>query len=139
MKNKGKNKINNKNVLLILGLVYTLVSILAVISYISRMNTISTTPVTVASVLGSIWWQILMIVLFIVAYIFYTKKPILGALLETIMGIAMIAYILVSIWMMGIDIFAFIIEMIYPLILICHGLLEVKKITQKSKTKKSTV
>lgn len=133
------NNLKSKNILLILGIVYTLISILAVISYVSRMNTISSTPVTVASVFSAAWWQLLMIVLFAVTYILYTKKPVLGTLLEIIMGIAMLVYIIISVAMMGIDIFALIIELIYPLVLTFHGLMEFKKISKKSKTKKSTI
>ena len=142
MKNNSKSKskgLANKSILLILGVVYTLVSILAVSSYVSTMNAISTTPVTIASVLGSVWWQILMIALFGVAYILYTKKPVLGALLEIIMGMAMLVYIIISISLMGIDIVALIIELVYPLILIMHGLVEFKKINKKRKTRKSTI
>ena len=142
MKNKNKskdNRLKNKSILLILGTIYTLISILAVISYVSRMNNISTTPVTFGSILGSIWWQILMIVLFVVAYVLYTKKPILGALIEIIMGMSMLAYMVISVAMMGIDILALFIELIYPLVLIFHGLIEFKKITRQSKMKKSTI
>lgn len=138
-KSKKTNNLKSKNILLILGIVYTLISILAVISYVSRMNTISSTPVTVASVFGAAWWQLLMIVLFAVTYILYTKKPVLGTLLEIIMGIAMLVYIIISVAMMGIDIFALIIELIYPLVLTFHGLMEFKKISKKSKTKKSMI
>lgn len=126
-------KLKSKNVVLVLGLIYTLISILAVISYVSRINTISTTPVTVVSVLGSIWWQILMVVLFGVVYVLYSKKPTLGTLLEMIMGIAMIVYIMISVVMIGIDIFALLIELMYPLILIFHGFIEYKKVTKNLK------
>ena len=136
MKNKSiKGKRNN--LLLILGIIYLLISILAVTSYVSRMNTISTTPVTFSSILSSIWWQLLMIAFFVIAYILYIKKPLLGALTELIMGIAMLVYIVISVCIMGINILALLIELIYPLILISHGLMELKKI--KRKTKKSTV
>lgn len=142
-KNKSKiyknNKLTNKNILLILGVVYALVTILAVISYVSRMNTISSTPVTIASVLGSVWWQIIMIVLFAVGYVLYSKKPALGALIEMIMGMAMLVYIVISVAMMGIDLFALIIELIYPLILIFHGLIEFIKFKSKSNVKRSTI
>ena len=47
---KKKTKFEEKNVLLILGIIYALITILAVVSYVSKMNNISTTPVTVGSV-----------------------------------------------------------------------------------------
>ena len=144
MKNEGKrvirgkikNKINNKSVVLILGLVYTLITLLAVISYVSRMNTISSTPLTFAAMLSDIWWQILMIILFAVTYVLYIKKTIWGTLLEIIMGMAMLVYMVIGIAIVGINVFALIIELVYPLILVFHGLLEFKKIT---KIKKSTI
>ena len=136
---KKKTKLAGKNVLLILGLVYTLISILAVVSYVSNMNNISTTPVTVGSVLGAVWWQILMIILFAVAYILYTKKTKLGILLEIIMGIAMLVYIIVSIWSMGLDLLAIVIEMIYPVILVSHGLTQLKSLNMKIKRKKRSI
>lgn len=139
MKEKKKTKLQSKNILLVLGLIYTLISILAIISYVSKMNAISTTPVTFGSVLSAVWWQILMIALFAVIYILYTKKTILGTLFEVIMGMAMLVYIVISVATMGIDMFALIIELIYPLILIFHGLVEFKKINKKSKRKKSTL
>lgn len=138
-KTKNKSNLKSKNILLILGVIYTLISILAVVSYVSKMNTISTTPVTIGSVLASVWWQILMITLFAVSYILYTKKPILGILTEILMGLAMLVYIVISVATMGIDFLALIIEIIYPLILVLHGLAEFKKLNKKAKRKKSTV
>lgn len=139
MKENKKTKIQGKSMLLILGIIYTLISILAIISYVSKMNAISTTPVTFGSVLGAVWWQILMIFLFAITYMLYTKKPMLGILFEVIMGMAMLVYILISVATMGINIFALIIELIYPLILVFHGLVEFKKLNKKSKTKRSTI
>ena len=131
-----KSKLKNKSIILILGTIYTLISILAVISYVSAMNTISTTPVTLSSIFSAVWWQLLMIILFGVVFILYSKKQILGILLEIIMGISMLVYMLISIWMMGINILALLVELIYPVILTVHGTLELKKL---SKTKKSAV
>lgn len=126
MKKEKGNKLKSKYVLL-LGIIYTLISILAVISYVSKMNSISTTPVTLMSVLGAVWWQILMIILFAITYVLYNKKTILGTLLEVIMGLAMFVYIIISVATMGINILALVIELIYPLVLVFHGLLEFKK------------
>jgi len=139
MKEKKETKFQSKNILLILGVIYALISILAIITYVSKMNTISTTPVTIASVTGASWWQILMIVLFAVGYILYVKKPTLGSLLEIAMGMSMLIYIIISVATMGIDIFALIIELIYPLILIFHGLIEFKRLNKKKKSKMSTL
>lgn len=133
--NKKKTKLKNKSIILILGIVYTLITILAVISYVSKMNTISTTPVTIGSVIGSIWWQLLMIVLFAVTYVLYTKKTVLGILTEIIMGIAMLVYIVITVATMGINFLALVIELIYPLILIIHGLMELNKSKKQSKIK----
>lgn len=134
-----KNKLQSKNILLILGVVYTLISILAIISYVSKMSNISTTPVTLSSVLGSIWWQLLMIVLFAASYFLYNKKIVLGVLLEIIMGMAMLVYIVISIATIGMNLFALIVELIYPLLLIFHGLITFKSLTKKNKIKKSTI
>ena len=143
MKNKVernmKVKTNNKNIVLILGLVYTLISVLAVISYVSRMNTISSTPLTFAAIFSDIWWQMLMIILFVVTYVLYIKKPVLGTILEIIMGMAMLVYMVITIAIIGINAIALLIELIYPLVLIYHGLIEFKKIMKKSKIKKSTI
>lgn len=139
MKEKKKAKLQSKSVLLILGVIYTLISILAVITYVSKMNTVSTTPVTIGSVLGAVWWQILMIILFAVTYIVYNKKDILGILLEIVMGMAMLVYIVISVATMGIDVFAIIVELIYPLILVTHGLICLKKLNKKTRRKKSTI
>lgn len=136
---KTNNKLSGKSVVLILGLVYTLISVIAVISYISRINNISTTSVTFSSIISDIWWQMLMIMLFIVIYVLYAKKTILGAVLEIIMGMAMLVYMVIGIAIVGINIFALIIELVYPLILVFHGLIEFKKISKKSKIKKSTI
>ena len=135
MKNKKQiiKKLEAKNVLLILGVIYTLITILAVVSYISYMKKISTTPVTFSSVLGSILWQIIMITLFASDYIIYSKKKTLGALIETIMGIAMLVYMVVSIALIGANFFAILIELIYPLILVFHGLITFKKYVKKNK------
>ena len=139
---KKKTKFEEKNVLLILGIIYALITILAVVSYVSKMNNISTTPVTVGSVFAAVWWQLLMIVLFAATYILYTKRTNLGILLEIIMGISMLIYILISVWSMGFNFFALIIELIYPLILVNHGLIQLKKtnkkVKEKQKNKKST-
>lgn len=133
MVKRKKNKLKSKNILLILGLIYTLISILAVISYISNMSTISTTPITFNNVLGAVWWQLLMITLFVITYVLYTKKPILATLLEVVMGMAMLVYIVISVATMGVDIFALFVELVYPLVLIFHGLTEFKKLNIKSK------
>ena len=136
MKEKKKNKIESKNIVLILGIVYTLITILAIISYVSKMNSISTTPVTFSTVLGAIWWQILMIVLFAITYILYNKKKMFGTLLEIMMGIAMLIYIVISVAQMGINFLALLIELIYPLILVFHGLKELKTVNKKTKIKR---
>ena len=136
---KTKNKLQGRNVVLVLGIVYALISLLAVISYVSKMNTISTTHVTIESVLSAVWWQILMIALFAITYIMYTKKTVFGILLEVVMGMAMLVYIVISVVTMGIDILALMIELVYPLILVFHGLLELKKLNKKVKRKRSTI
>ena len=136
---KNKSKLKSRNILLILGLVYTLITILAVISYVSKTNSMSTTAVTFGNVLSAVWWQILMIVLFAIAYVLYSKKPIFGMLLEMMIGIAMLVYIVISVAMMGIDFLALVIELVYPLILVLHGLTEFKKLSKKKNTKKSTI
>lgn len=128
-KRKGKNqsKFKNTNIILILGLIYVLITVLAIISYASQMNNMSTTVVTFGTIIGAVWWQILMIGLFVITYILYNKKTILGILLEIIMGIAMLIYIIISVAIMGIDFLALLIELVYPLILTFHGLTELKK------------
>jgi len=136
---KNKSKLKSRNILLILGLAYTLITILAVISYVSKTNSMSTTAVTFGNVLSAVWWQILMIVLFAIAYVLYSKKPIFGMLLEMMIGIAMLVYIVISVAMMGIDFLALVIELVYPLILVLHGLTEFKKLSKKKNTKKSTI
>ena len=71
MKEKKRNKLQSKNVLLILGMIYTLITALAIISYVSTMNNISTTPITFGSVLSTIWFQIVIIILFGISYLLY--------------------------------------------------------------------
>lgn len=122
---------SSKNILLVLGLIYFLITILALVSYVSKMNNISTTDVTFMSVLSSIWWQILMIILFAVTYVMYNKKEFMGALLELVMGLSMLANIVVSVILMGANIFAILIELIYPFVLVCHSLLVIKKIKSR--------
>lgn len=127
-KNKEKRVKSSKNILLILGVIYFLITILAVVSYVSKMNSISTTEVTFMSVLSSIWWQILMIILFAVTYVIYNKNEFLGVLLELVIGLSMLANILVSVILMGANLIAILIELIYPFILVSHSLLVIKKI-----------
>lgn len=122
---------SSKNILLVLGLIYFLITILALVSYVSKMNNISTTDVTFMSVLSSIWWQILMIILFAVTYVMYNKKEFMGALLELVMGLSMLANIVVSVILMGANVFAILIELIYPFVLVCHSLLVIKKIKSR--------
>lgn len=124
---------SSKNILLILGIIYLLITILATVSYVSRMNNISTTKVTFLNVIGSMWWQIIMIILFATTYIAYGKKEFFGALLELIMGLSMLTNIIVSVIIIGANLFAIIIELIYPLILISHSLAVIKKIKIKIK------
>ena len=126
-KTKNRGKQNRCSIILILGLIYALITILAITSYVSNMNSISTTSVTVGTVLGAVWWQILMIILFAVCYILYNRKILFGILLEIIMAMSMLVYIVVSVATMGINFFALIIELIYPLILTFHGLSELKR------------
>ena len=125
MKKNIKQTKNNKkaNIILILGVVYTLITILAIISYVSDMNTISTTNIGFMGVIKAIWWQLLMIALFAITYMLYNKKELLGVLLEIIMGLSMLVYIVISVAMMGANLLAILIELIYPLLLIGHGLL----------------
>lgn len=127
-KNKEKRVNSSKNILLILGVIYFLITILAVVSYVSKMNSISTTEVTFMSVLSSIWWQILMIILFAVTYVIYNKNEFLGVLLELVIGLSMLANILVSVILMGANLIAILIELIYPFVLVSHSLLVIKKI-----------
>lgn len=136
---KKNKKIQSKNVVLILGIIYTLITILAVVSYISKTSSMSTTPVTIGNVMGAVSWQLIMIFLFVVTYLLYTKKTIMGVLLEIVMGMAMLVYIVISVATMGIDLLALIIELIYPLILVFHGLIQFRKINKKKRTKMSTV
>lgn len=125
---------SSKNILLILGIIYFLITILATISYVSRMNNISTTKVTFLSIIGSMWWQIIMIILFVVTYIAYNKKEFLGVLLELVMGLSMLTNILVSVVIIGANLFAIMLELIYPLILISHSLAVIKKLKIKTKS-----
>ena len=134
---KANNKLKTPNIILILGLVYTLITILAIISYVSRIKEISTTVVTFGTVIGDVWWQILMIVLFAICYILYKRRHLFGILLEIIMAMSMLVYIVISVATMGINFIALLIELIYPLVLAFHGLMELKKINkQKSKKRK---
>ena len=136
MKNQKKSGLKNinKNILLILGLIYILITILAATSYISTMSNISTTPITFGSVIGAMWWQLLMIALFIITYILYVKNEKIGVLFQIIMGMSMLAYILVSVVAIGANVLAITIELIYPLILITHGLITLLNIKRKKLT-----
>ena len=136
---KNKRRLYSRNILLILGIIYTLITIVALVSYVSKINSMSTTPITIGSVIEDISWQLIMIALFAITYIVYAKKPVLGVLLEIIMGMAMLVYIVISVAIMGINFLALLIELIYPLILISHGLIEFKKLNKKKKTKRSTI
>ena len=127
MKNMKAKKLQPKNIVLILGTIYTMMTILAVISYVSSMEKISSTPVTFGSVIGAVLWQLVMIVLFVVDYFAYSKKKVLGSVIEVIMGIAMLVYMIISIALIGANLFAIIVELIYPLILVLHGLNTFKK------------
>ena len=133
---KSKTKQNSHNIILILGLIYALITILAVTSYVSNMNSISTTSVTFGTVIGDVWWQILMIVLFAACYILYNRKILFGILLEIIMAMSMLVYIVISVAAMGINLLALIIELIYPFILTFHGLSELKKLNRKNMRKR---
>ena len=132
---RKSNKLKSKNVIAVLGLIYTLITILAIISYVSRIKDISTTVVTFGTVIGDVWWQILMIVLFAVCYILYNRRALLGVLLEIIMAMAMLVYIVISVATMGINFLALLIELIYPLVLTLHGLMELKRINKQTKKK----
>ena len=136
---KEKNKLKSYNVILVFGLVYTLITILAVISYISTMANISTTAITFGNVMSAVWWQILMIALFATCYIMYKNKMLLGILIEIIMSMAMLVYIVISVATMGIDLLALMVELIYPLILASHGLIELKKLNKKAKLKRKRI
>lgn len=133
IKSQKNEQLKSKNILLILGIIYTLLTILAVTSYVSNTNNISTTPVTFISVIGSIWWQLLMIIMFVVTYILYTKKPFLGMLVEIALGVSMLINVIISVAVMGLDLLALTIELIYPVVLITHGFLEFMKLRQKNK------
>ncbi len=135
---RKNNKLKAQNVILLLGLIYILITILAVISYVSRVGEISTTAVTFGTVMNAVWWQILMIILFATCYILYKKKALFGVLLEIIMAMAMLVYIVISVATMGINFLALLIELIYPLILSTHGLLELKKLNRQSKKKRKS-
>lgn len=135
---KNKNRLKPQNIILVLGLVYTLITILAVTSYVSRMKEISTTVVTFGTVMGAVWWQILMIVLFMICYILYNRRKLLGILLEIIMSMSMLVYIVISVATMGINFIALLIELIYPLVLALHGLNELKKLNKQAKKKNIT-
>ena len=132
-KRKNNNRLKVQNIILVLGLVYTLITILATVSYVSSIKDISTTVVTFGTVIGAVWWQILMIVLFTICYILYSKNTLLGIVLELIMAMSMLVYIVISVATMGINFFALLIELIYPLILTYHGLIELKKLNKQSK------
>ena len=136
---KDKNKLKAQNIILVLGVIYTLITILAVVSYVSKMNSISTTAVTLSTVVGAVWWQVLMIVLFGTCYILYKKKVLFGILLEIIMAMSMLVYIVISVATMGIDLLALLVELIYPLILACHGLLGLKSLNSKTRKKRKII
>jgi len=135
-KSQKNEQIKSKNILLILGIIYTLLTILAVTSYVSNINNISTTPVTFISILGSMWWQLLMIIMFAVVYVLYNKKTFLGVLLEIALGVSMLINVIISVAVMGLDLLALTIELIYPVVLITHGLLEFMKLKQIKKKNK---
>ena len=136
---KTKAKQDSHNIILILGLIYTLITILAVTSYVFKMNSISTTAVTFVAILGDVWWQLLMIILFAVCYILYNRKILFGVLLEIIMAMSMLVYITISVATMGINFLALVIELIYPFVLAIHGLSELKKLNRKSMKKRKNV
>ena len=132
MKIVKNKKLTHRSVLLILGVVYFLITILAVISYISSLENISNTPVTISSIISSIWWQLLMVFLFAVSFFLYGKNEKLGILVEIIMGFGMLAYIVVSIATLGANILAIMIELIYPALLVTHGIIAYKSLLEKN-------
>ena len=136
---KNSNRLKAQSVILVLGLIYTLITILAVISYVSRIKEISTTVVTLGTVMGAVWWQILMIVLFAICYVLYKRRPLFGILLEIIMAMSMLVYIVISVATMGINFLALLIELIYPLVLAFHGLIELKKTNKQAKKKRKNI
>ena len=131
-----KKNVNQKNVLLIIAVIYTLISILAITSYLSSIARVSTTTYSIGGLLSAMWWQLLMIILLSVAYILYLKKGKLGAFLEIIIGLAMFINVIVSIVLQGANLLAIVLELIFPFALMLHGFYVIKGIKKDKATKK---
>ena len=121
--NMDKKVLKAKNAFIILALVYTLITILAVISLISEQSTIQTVTgiKRLGAIFKEIWWPLLIICIFVITYMLYNNKQIkkikLAGFLEFVTGVSMLINTVINMISIGNFEFTIIFSFIFPTLL----------------------
>lgn len=112
-----------KSIILLLGIIYTMLTILALVSTISTISSNSTIGFSFVGVLKIMWWPILIILGFALIYILYIKNEKVGAIVELMLGLAMLVNNLMNMIVYGTTSFAVIFSFIFPVFLISQAIM----------------
>lgn len=94
--NKDKLLKKAKLFILVIGIIYTTLTVLACISAVNDITNMSTTSANIGTVLSLVWFQICVIVFLAFTYYLYAKKGSKGIIFEIIVALALILNVIVN-------------------------------------------
>lgn len=95
--NKDKLLKNAKMFVLIIGIIYLTLTVLACISAVNDIENMSTTSVGIGTVLSLIWFHICILAFLAFTYYMYSKKRNIAVVFEIIIATALVLNVIVNI------------------------------------------
>ncbi|MBR5227266.1 MAG: hypothetical protein IKV94_01330 [Clostridia bacterium] len=127
-----------KSFTIILGLIYLIITILATVSAFGDISNNSSTEAGIGTIFSLIWFQLVIVVAFLVVFLVYNIKGRLGILFELILGIALFLNVVINMLLASNFTAIALLNFVIPLVVLVHSfliLLKIYKANRKIKLK----
>lgn len=113
---------NAKKVVAIFATIYTIITILATISVCGDIKNNSTTELGLFNILSLVWFQIVVILFFLITMYIYNKKGNVGVIFELILGVALLVNVIVNILISEFVGALVLLNFVFPVLILLHAL-----------------
>lgn len=134
--NKEKLLRKAKVFILTIGLIYTVLTILACISAANDIKNTSTTEISIGTIFSLIWFQLCVIAFMVVTHYMYCKKGSKGVIFEFIIALALILNVVVNMIISNATSSLVLLNFVIPIVMLIHSCLFIYGIYLQNKETK---
>ena len=131
--NKEKTLGRAKKFILIIGLIYAVLTVLACISAVNDIKNSSTTDVGIGTVFSLIWFQLCVVIFMVATYCIYCRKGSKGVIFEFIIALALILNVVINMVISKATSTLVFLNFVIPVAMLIHSFLFVYEIYMQNK------